>query len=141
MKQGVGFLFVVALWVLFSIRPEARVSIMYFIFPLIALIQSIDDRNIRPVVVWSAVIFSLILSRFWFKINVPGMAEYFKYENYTHYTDFPAQRYFMTSGHWQSHSMYYVCILLTIIVIAVLYMGIRNKWFINKKFNERINCR
>ena len=133
MQQGLGYLFVVAIWVFFSINVEARCSIQFIIFPLIALLMYIDTKNIRPIVVAFAGLFSLIHSRFWYPINVPNMEYYFSWDNYEHYVDFPAQRYYMNFGHWQSHEMYAVWMAVTIIVGSILYIGIRRKWFIVKQ--------
>ena len=130
MNQGLGYLFVVALWVLFSIRPEARVSILYWIFPVMALLMYIDTKNIRKSATGYAVISSLIFSHFWFPFNVPNMEKYLAWENYANYTKFPAQRYFLNHGHWQSHEMYYVLTILTIIIGIVVYYGIKQKWFV-----------
>ena len=133
MQQGVGYLLIVGLWILFSIRPEARVSIMYWMFPLMALLMYIDTKDIRPYVVPVATVFMLIQSRFWFHINVPNMDKYLSWDNYWHYTEFPAQRYFMSQGHWQSHDMYYVLTALTLVVGIALYIGTQRKWFTKEK--------
>ena len=135
LQQGIGYLFVVAIWALFSIRPEARVSIMYVVFPIMALLMYLDAKNIRPYAVAGATIFSLVLSRFWFPFNAPGMEQAMDIENIEHFTDFPAQRYFMSSGHWQSHDMYYLFMAITIIVGVIIYAGIKNEWFVRKASN------
>lgn len=133
MRQGIGFMFVVAIWILFSIRPEARVSIMYWIFPLMALLMALDTKSIRSYWIGIAAIISLVMSLFWFKINVPDMEKYFDWENFEHYIDFPAQRYFMNSGHWQSHTMYYVFMSITMLCVTIIYIGIRKKWFVSSE--------
>ena len=130
MQQGLGFLFVVAMWGLFSIRPEARVSIMFYVFPLMGLLMYLNTKQIRPYVATVCAGCMLAISRFWYHINVPGIEKAFEWENYEHYVDFPAQRYFMSQGHWQSHALYAVWIAITIIVGVVLYIGMRKKWFV-----------
>lgn len=133
MQQGLGYLFVVALWVLFSIRPEARVCILFYVFAIIALLMHLDSKNIRMSATYITTIFMLIHSRFWYRINVPGIAKAFEWENHEQYVDFPAQRYFMSMGHWQSHEMYAVWMVVTAIIGVLLYAGIRKKWFILDK--------
>ena len=131
MQQGLGYLFAVAMWVLFSIRPEARVSIMYYIFPLMALLMYLDTKEIRPYAVGICAGSMMALSRFWYHINVPNMEKYLAWDMSDEYISFPAQRFFMSQGHWQSHEMYAVWMTITIIVGVVLYAGIRKKWFVN----------
>ena len=135
MQQGLGFFFVVAIWVFFSIGLEARCAIQYWMFPLMALLIYIDTKNIRPIAVVAAGLFSLIHSRFWYPINVPNMEYYFSWENYEHFVDFPAQRYYMNFGHWQSHEMYAVWMVVTIIIGALLYWGIRKKWYVKEEID------
>ena len=136
LQQGIGYLFVVAIWALFSIRPEARVSIMYVVFPVMALLMYLDTKDIRPYAVSLATVFSLALSRFWFPFNAPGMEkEMIIGDNISNFLEFPAQRYFMSSGHWQSHDMYYLFMTITIIVGVIIYAGIKNKWFVKKVYN------
>lgn len=127
---GLGYLFAVAIWVLFSIRPEARVSIMYYVFPLMALLMYLDTINIRSYAVGVAALFSLIWSRFWYHINVPGIELHMVDENYDNFVDFPSQRYFMSQGHWQSHEMYVVWMAITFVIGLLLYLGIRKKWYV-----------
>lgn len=131
MQQGLGFLFAVAMWTLFSIRPEARVSIMFYVFPLMALLMYIDTKEIPSYLAGICAGAMLVLSRFWYRINVPNMDKYLSWDNYWHYTDFPAQRYFMSQGHWQSHEMYAVWMVVTIVVVVILYMGIYKKNALN----------
>ena len=133
MQQGLGYLFIVAMWVLFSIRPEARVGMMYWVFALMALLMYLDTKNIRVSSIVMTIVFMLIHSRFWYPMNVPGIEKAFEWENYEHYVDFPAQRYFMSTGHWQSHEMFAIWMAVTIIVGCILYIGIRRKWFIEKQ--------
>lgn len=132
MQQGLGYLFVVAMWVLFSIRPEARVSIMFYVFPLMALLMYLDTKEIRSYMAGVCAGCMLVLSRFWYRINVAGIEQAMADENYDHFVDFPAQRHFMSQGHWQSHEMYAVWMAVTIVVGVVLYAGIRKKWYIVK---------
>lgn len=129
-QQGLGFLFVVALWVLFSIGPEARVSIMYWVFPLMALLMYLDTINIRSFAFCVLIIVQLILSRFWYTINVSDMEKYLSWDNYENYQEYPAQRYFMSQGPWQSYQMYYIFMALTIISGIILYIGIKKNWFV-----------
>lgn len=130
MNQGMGYLFAVAIWVLFSIRPEARVSIMYYLFPLMALLMYLNTINIRSYAVGIAAIFSLLWSRFWYHINVPGIELHMVDENYDNFVDFPSQRYFMSQGHWQSHEMYALFMAITIVCLLVLWVGKRKKWYV-----------
>ena len=41
----------------------------------------------------------------------------------------------MSSGHWQSHDMYYLFMAITILVGVIIYAGIKNKWFVKKVYN------
>ncbi len=129
-KNGIGYFFVVALSVFFSLRPEARVSIMFIPFMTLPVMEYIDSLDLEG---WTAPIYALsaiVLSHVWFPINVEGMEAALAWENSDNYIEFPAQRYFMCTGHWQSHEMYAVWMAITIIVGGILYIGFRRKWFV-----------
>lgn len=130
MRLGLGYVLVVMLWALFSVRTEARVAVFFWVFPLMALLMCLDTKPLRPWAVIAAVVFSLFQARWWFPINVADMEKYLSWDNYWHYMEFPAQRYFLNFGHWQSHEMYCVFIALTVAVGLVLYVGIKKKWFV-----------
>lgn len=130
MRYGLGYLFVVAMWVLFSTNSEARIPMMFWVFPLIALLMYLDQKEIHPYAIISAIIFMLIHSRFWYHINVPNMEKYLSWENYYSYQEFPAQRYFMSQGPWQAYEIYVIYIMIAVGIGTALFYGIRKKWFL-----------
>ena len=129
--KGLGFFFVIALAIFFSLRPEARVSIMFVPFMVLPCMEYIDTRNLKSWVVPVYIVVSLFLSHVWFPINIEGMEAAFGEETFANLSSFPAQRYFMCTGHWQSHEMYALWMFVTIIIGGILYVGMRKKWFIN----------
>jgi len=135
-NKGMGYFFVIALSVFFSIRPEARVSIMYLPFIALPIMEYIDTYELKRWVPRIYMLLCIILSHCWLPINTDGMEFALSWENFEHYNSFPAQRYFMFTGHWQSHEMYYICMAITVIVGIILYIGIRKKWFIIREDNR-----
>lgn len=130
-QKGLGYFFVIALAIFFSIRPEARVSIMFVPFMVLPVMEYIDTLELKN---WVATVYalgSLILSHVWFPINVDGMEEVMSIETYENFSQFPAQRLFMCTGHWQSHEMYAVFMAITLICGIFIYVGMRKKWFID----------
>ena len=132
-KEGLGYFFVIALSIFFAVRPEARVSIMFVPFVVIPVMEYIDTLDLQKWVAPVYMVASIILSHVWFPINVEGIEAAFEEETYANLSTFPAQRFFMCSGHWQSHEMYAIFMFITIIVGAILYIGIRYKWFIKNR--------
>lgn len=138
LSYGVGYMFVLAAGVFFSLRPESRVSVMFLPFLLFPTINYIDTVSLKNGAIWGYVILCLVVSRFWFKINVPGMEQYLTWDNYENYTKFPAQRYFMSTGHWQSHEMYLVFMSVMLVLLFILIWGVRKGWYINSQVDEMV---
>ena len=132
-EKGVGYFFVIALSIFFAVRPEARVSIMFVPLMVLPVMEYIDTFDLKKWVAPVYMVASIILSHVWFPINVEGMEDAFEEETFANLSSFPAQRWFMCSGHWQSHEMYALFMTITIIVGGVLYIGVRRKWFIEKQ--------
>jgi len=132
LEKGVGYMLLIAMWTLFTLRTEARVSSLLVPLAIIPLVQYLDTVNLKQSCVYLLVLASVLLSRIWFKINVTGMEEAFADENYVHYLEFPAQRYFMYTGAWQNHTMNYIFTAITVVFIAIYYIGVKKNWFIEK---------
>lgn len=115
---GIGFFLVTVLALFFIIDIETRKLASFYplmIVPLMAVIQDMKFKLWVPIVV---IVFSLATSFFWFPINTPDIVAAFDRPYYT-YIEYPAQRYYMFFGPWQSHMVYY-CTALVEIVIGVL---------------------
>ena len=100
-----------------SIGTESRQFIPFI--PVLAVFCGIilNKMNIDWFTAWSFTIISLILSRFWFEINVGIPWD-------DRFLEFPLQMLFMYSGPWMSDQMYLVFLgfsVITFIAIAGLF--------------------
>ncbi len=129
-NKGLGYFFIIALGIFFSLDSEARISFMFLPFFIIPAMEYIDSISWRYWVPVTYMAICIVLSHCWFPINVDGMDCYLSWENLNHYGEFPAQRYFMFTGRWQNREIYILFIIVTFLVASVLYLGKRNKWFI-----------
>jgi hypothetical protein len=113
-EYGYSFFIIIVLGLLMSLNSESRhllSFIPFLVFPLLKYLSDKKDNKLNLVFSIVFVAASLALSRFWYKINVPGIEKAFidPYEKRIgSYQDFPAQRYFMAQGPWMSHQMYYL---------------------------------
>lgn len=130
-KKGMGYFCVIILSIFFFIFPEARVSIMFIPFMVLPIIEYIDSLKLKKWVPYLYVIACLILSHVWFPINADGMESALFEDSYASLSKFPAQRIFMCSGIWQNDQMYMIFMAITCFIGIILFMGIKNKWFIN----------
>ena len=129
-NKGLGYLFVIGLAIFSSVFPEARISIMFLPIIIIPTIEYIDTLMLRKWVAPIYAVLSILLSHIWFPINVDGIENAFQDESFMGLSNFPAQRFFMCSGIWQSDDMYVVFMLITIVFGSVFYVGCKRKWFI-----------
>lgn len=129
-NKGLGYFFVITLAIFFSLRPEARVSIMFLPFMILPAMEYIDTIELKQWVAPVYMIASIFLSHVWLPLNTGLTEEMLGNGTYVELSQFPAQRASMCSGHWQNHEMYAMWMAITLIVGIVLYVGLRKKWFV-----------
>lgn len=119
---GIPYLFVLMMALLFSIGSETRGLIQFYPFLLVPLIACLNKIEINKVVLWSIPFICLVTSFFWLHINIVGIQEAFERPIPT-YIEFPAQRYYMFFGPWQSHYVYCIvsCVEISMI-FAIRFM-------------------
>jgi hypothetical protein len=110
----------IALLVL-GLNSESRMIINLIPFLLLPVLQVLQHFEIK----WKHILIlfgiNLLLSKFWYSINVPGIAEALETYSTAVYLEFPAQRYFQHFGPWQHFDMY----LLYLIGLFVALLLIR----------------
>lgn len=127
-KYGVGYCVLIVISLFMSLDIDSRKLITFlpvFIMPLLNVINRMNLRSWVPV---AYSIYSLIFSFFWYNINVPGIEQAFD-QPFNTYDTMPAQRWFMFSGPWQSHTFYYIFISLGV-VTAVFVMWLYKRGYI-----------
>jgi len=124
-SYGYGFFAVISLGLMMSLNSESRHLIAFTPFFIFPLLRCLSGRRGETVSFPAAILFvcaSLILSQFWYTINVPGIEEAFKNPELGgmgQYQDFPAQRYFGMTGAWMSHKMYWIYLIVFIASFVV----------------------
>lgn len=127
-EYGYSFFITISLGFLMSLNTESRHLISFIPFIIFPLLKLLSDRENSKISLNFSIVFSflsLALSRFWYKINVPGIEKAFidPFENRIgSYQDFPAQRYFMAQGPWMSHEMYYIFLGIFVISLSVFIL-------------------
>lgn len=118
---GIGYYLLLILALIFIMDIETRKLESFYPLFLIPLIQCLRKKDIKWNVAFMIPIICLILSFFWFHINVPGIEDAFN-EHYSNYWKFPAQRYYMFHGPWQSHLVYFITITAEIAIIFAIWL-------------------
>jgi hypothetical protein len=123
-KYGYSFFIIIVLGLIMFFNTESRhlLSFIPFLF-----FPSVEITK-RYFTVKSAAVFSIVslfLSRFWFKVNVEGIEEAFVFVSHNDYTQFPAQRYFMSQGPWMSYTIYLVFSCLFVMSFIIIYAWIK----------------
>ena len=121
-RNGVAVLAVLALALLFLADIGTRKLTAFYPFMLILLMNVINRRSLpkwMPIVV---IVLQLALSCFWLQINVEGIEEAFLTYSIAEYMQFPAQRYFMFHGPWQSHQIYLIYLTIELVLLSALFL-------------------
>ncbi len=119
-QLGFSYFIVLLLSLIMLMGIETRCLISFYPIYLTPLLIYINKLNFKKGVESTITTISLILSFFWFQINVPGITEAFN-SHFSTYQYFPAQRYYMFMGPWQGHDVYIVALIVELILLGVLY--------------------
>jgi hypothetical protein len=125
-QYGFGYLVVIIYTVVFSTQAESRFvinMIPFFLFPLMSLL---DKKAMKKWVPHLFIFLQLIISKFWYPFNAPGIEESFDKRDFL---NFPAQRYYMNQGPWQSFDMYLLFGAIFLLVLVFVYWGNKKSWF------------
>jgi hypothetical protein len=110
-NEGLGMVMYIGMFAFLSLCCEARELINAWPVFVILLCQVINKADKNPpswFFAYSMGLSSLILSRFWLKLNIDSWV------STSSLMDFPKQMWFMSSGPWTSNSSYLVFLAITI---------------------------
>ena len=120
---GMGYATVFFLMLLLALNTESRMSINYLPFLLVPFLKGIKRYDLVQKDIYIILAGNLLLSKFWYSINVPGILEAFESPDTATYMQFPAQRYFQHFGPWQNPYMYLLYGLLFCLALLLVYHG------------------
>lgn len=126
MLHGTGAYAILLLALVFLADIETRKIICFYIFLLPMIGATVEKTELSATRTATIAAIQLLLSCFWFRINVAGTAEAFATGNKDIYMMMPAQRYYMFQGPWQSHEIYFTMLWIEIMFVF-LYSTIFNK--------------
>jgi hypothetical protein len=118
-KYGAGLHLFTLGYMLLSVNSETRLFINAWPFFVVFLCKSMEGVKLPRSFYLLLFLFALILSKFWYRINVDYFSE--------SYLNFPEQRYFMSIGPWMSDEMYLLQGAIILIVFFWMY------WFYFRK--------
>lgn len=119
-EHGFGLVLFVCFYLIMLLGSESRQYINAL--PLFAIIgcEVLNRLKVGWLFAYSFLVLSLVISRFWLKLNVvhwvPGMKDLLL---------FPKEMYFMSQGPWMIHYMYGVFLAISILLMGVVYFMIR----------------
>ncbi len=97
-----------------SLGSESRQLINFYPLFVILVIMSLQNmKAINSIIVYSYLISSLLLSRFWYIIGPDDIS--------TKLLEYPAQRYFQFFGPWMSNQVYFQNLLIVGLAILVFF--------------------
>lgn len=114
-KLGLPIFLFIGLYLVLGLGRESRQFINAW--PVFVFVGAIYLNKIKFnwtfIYVFTAL--SLIFSKFWFTINVPGISMKNGLQ------EFPAQRFFMMNGAWMSTRMYYVHLIAAVLTFLIIF--------------------
>ena len=129
-RYGLPFYVLLLMTLFFVADIETRKLTAFFPFLLVLLMGVIDEKRFCRWVPCAFVAVQLMVSFCWWPINVDGIAEAFQTYEVDVYMEFPAQRYFMFQGPWQSHEVYLCCLAVELLLMGVIVLFHRKRiWY------------
>lgn len=127
-QYGISYFLIIMMAMLFIMDIETRKLVSFYPILLVPLMSILNRKKLKRFVPYVFVCLCLIMSFFWWQINVPGIEESFiaRIENYR---VGPAQRYFMFMGPWQSRQVYIIVSIVELLFLSLIYWGHKKKIF------------
>lgn len=122
---GVGYYLTAMMSLFFMADIETRKVVCFYIFMLLPLLSALNSRAVGMRVAVSVSAVQALMSFFWLKINVEGIAAAFGSHSVDVYMHWPSQRYYMFQGPWQSHEVYAVVLCVEVVVLAFMFRSFR----------------
>ena len=118
---GLGYYLLTLLALLFLSDIETRKVICFYLLLQIPLLCLLDKVKISKSMVLIVLLIQLVGSFFWMPVNVAGISQSFESYQVGVYMQWPAQRYYMFQGPWQSHEVYGIALLVELVLVFLLY--------------------
>lgn len=115
-KMGLGMMLFIMVFVIMGLESESRHLINAWPVFVCLTCEILKGYKLTWRITYSIIVLSLILSRFWLKINIAPWDSLHS----SNFLDFPMQMYFMTQGPWLSNKMYFLLLFITLIVSVIV---------------------
>jgi hypothetical protein len=124
---GMGAYIVAVFFMIFLLQSESRIFINILPIIVFVLFSKLKIKHISKYFFTSIIILSLIISRFYYKINkVPNMWDLMRIERIR--DEFPVQGFFMNFGPWVSYNMYLIQSIIFLVLIIIAYYFLRKTY-------------
>lgn len=131
-KLGMGFTVVFLILFVLVLHPESRLLMPLVPFLVFLLLKSLRRYQVLNKDLYVVGGLNLLLSAFWWPLNVPGMAASLSSVQREVIHSFPAQRYWLHFGDMMSFPVYLGAGLLFVAFVFLAYKGKKRYLRINK---------
>ncbi|MBW3466699.1 hypothetical protein [Arthrospiribacter ruber] len=118
-KLGLGFMVVFILIMILVFYADAYWWVQAIPFMVLLVLKGLRRYSLVNKDIWVLSLLSLLLSKFWFKINVEDLDQYILQNT----DSWIAQRYFQHFGLMQSELVYYIYIIVFLAASALIFLG------------------
>jgi hypothetical protein len=126
---GMSFCLIITFALMMSVNTESRHLMSFIPFLFFPFLKELNDnyKSTNAFLKFSIIFlaFSLIWSRFWFRMNVVGLDKALEEYTHTEYEPFPAQRIMISGGPWTIYPVYSLLLLVCIICAVLLFVYLK----------------
>lgn len=125
-RLGVGFMALIAMFLILCVNPESRYMIFLLPFVAIPFMEVLGQRKLKAWVPWAFMGVQLLFSRFWLPIasSKERILTWFRLDDVPHYVMNGT-----INGAFQHVEMYLIGIVLFVIILALYYWGMKKSYF------------
>lgn len=131
-SHSVGYIAALVMILIFGLQSETRYVlnfIPFIVFPIVKVLSEKDIKFWVPIVVY---VFQLFFSGIWYHINTPEYLASVETTDVCSFLSGPAQRWDFHNGPWQGLKAYTIFISQFIVIMTLLLMGQKRKWFVKQ---------
>ncbi len=131
-EHSVGYVAALMMTILFGLQTESRFVLNFFPFVAFPIAKKLSEIQLKKWIPLLACSVQLFLSAFWFKQNTPTLGQALAIDNDRAYQIGEAQRCLYSNGPWMGPKAYFIFLFLFVVIMAFLYIGRKNNWYVEK---------
>lgn len=130
-EHSIGYIAVIAMLLLFGLQSETRYIMNFLPFAIFPIVMVLNKMELKKWVPYAICAIQLIFSGIYYHINTSELPQALEIlDSWAYVKSDIAQRVFYHYGPWQGLKAYAIFMSAFIVIMTVLFVGKKRKWFV-----------